>query len=150
MDLVTTRFMTKFSISMSLEIFGHQLSLTIVDNQNFLVTNFWSPHMTIKFFNMTENIGSSPKIFSCLINNDHWSKDWQKNLLMPKNFNCQLGWPKTFSHQIGQLENFGHWLWWPKVGDQIFQVMPKKILVEIFEPSNGPRFNLHHPEIEIF
>jgi hypothetical protein len=41
-------------------------------------------------------------------------------------------------------------LWWPKVGDQIFQVMPKKILVEIFEPSNGPRFNLHHPEIEIF
>jgi len=43
MDLVATRFTTKFSIPMSLKIFGHQLSVTIVNNQNFLVTNFWSP-----------------------------------------------------------------------------------------------------------
>jgi hypothetical protein len=101
MDLVTTRFMTKFSISMSLKIFGHQLSVTIVDNQNFLVTNFWSPQITIKFFNMTENIGSCLKNFSCLINNDHWSKDWKKNCWCPKILIANLGDKKLLVTKLG-------------------------------------------------
>ncbi len=102
-----------------LKIFGHQLSVTIIDNQSFLVTNFYHHSRRSKFSNMPKNIGSSPKILSYLINNDHIDPTTEKKkLLMPKNFGCQPGWLKIFwllNWGIGKFQSLivVTESWWP-------------------------------------